>query len=74
MSYMKELEQDIIETYNNNKDILSLKLIIDDLAQRYCMSREAMEYEVYKVLGSKEDDSHMMFKDSYTEYRWKGGR
>ena len=41
---MKELEQEIIETYNNNKDILSLKLIIDDLAQRYCMSKEAMAY------------------------------
>ena len=38
------------------------------------MSREAMEYEVYKVLGGKEDDTHMMFTDRYTEYRWKGGR
>ena len=45
---MSDLEQDIIETYNNNKDILPLNLIINDLAQRYCMSREAMEYEVYK--------------------------
>ena len=53
MAYMKELDQDIIETYNNNKDTLSLKLIIDDLAQRYCMSREAMAYEFQKVLGNK---------------------
>ena len=72
MSYMKELEQEIIETYNNNKDTLSLKLIIDDLAQRYCMSREAMEYEVYKVLGGKEDDTHMSFKDAYTKRRFTG--
>ena len=74
MSYMKYLEQDIIETYNNNKDTLSLQLIIDDLAQRYCMSREAMQYEVYKVLGGKEDNTHMRFKDRYVEHRWKGGR
>lgn len=74
MAYIKELEQDIIETYNNNKDILPINLIINDLAQRYCMSRDAMAYEFQKVLGGKEDDTHMSFKDSYTEYRLKGGR
>ena len=74
MAYMKEMEQDIIEAYNNNKDTLPINLIIDDLAQRYCISREAMAYEFQKVLGGKEDDTHMMFKDRYVEHRWKGGR
>ena len=71
MAYMKELEQDIIETYNNNKDTLPINLIINDLAQRYCMSQEAMAYEFQKVLG-EESDGSLQFKDSYTRSRFLG--
>ena len=68
---MSELEQEIIETYNNNKDKVSLKLIIDDLAQKYCMSREAMAYEFQKILG-EESEGSLQFKDSYTRSRFLG--
>ena len=68
---MSDLELDIIETYNNNKDILPLNLIIEDLAQRYCMSKEAMAYEFQKILG-EESDGSLQFKDSYTRSRFLG--
>lgn len=68
---MSDLEMDIIETYNNNKDILPLNLIIEDLAQRYCMSKEAMVYEFQKILG-EESDGSLQFKDSYTRNRFLG--
>ena len=68
---MSDLEQDIIETYNNNKDILPLNLIIEDLAQRYCMSKESMAYEFQKILG-KEDMGSLEFKDEYTKKRFIG--
>lgn len=68
---MNDLEMDIIESYNNNKDILPLNLIIEDLAQRYCMSKEAMAYEFQKILG-KESDGSLQFKDSYTRSRFIG--
>lgn len=77
MAKMSQLEIDIIETYKNNKDILPIELIINDLANRYCISREAMAYEVSKLL-SKETDGGMSLSGNtdiskdYVEYRWKG--
>ena len=68
---MSDLELDIIETYNNNKDILPLNLIIEDLAQRYCMSKESMAYEFQKILG-EESDGSLQFKDSYSKSRFLG--
>ena len=68
---MSDLEMDIIESYNNNKDILPLNLIIEDLAQRYCMSKEAMAYEFQKILG-KEDIGSLEFKDDYVKKRFIG--
>ena len=68
---MSDLEMDIIESYNNNKDILPLNLIIEDLAQRYCMSKEAMAYEFQKILG-EESDGSLQFKDEYAKKRFIG--
>ena len=71
---MSDLEiaiKELIDNYKKHGE--PINIAIQDIAIEFGLSIEQVSLYVERLLG-EESDGSLQFKDSYTEYRWKGGR